>query len=370
MLDTIGSTPRGAVRTISLACRNALRPWREYAWLSACSGGTDSLAMTIVAAELAHRWQIPFSAVIVNHGMRPEAAHEANQAAQELQRWEIPARILTPDQKPGEQTNAGLEAHARQVRYQLLARAATEMRQHSDRPVVVLLGHTMDDQAETVLLGLAHGAGARSLAGMPPWRTQMPIPHSQEPLNEASLTWVRPLLQVRRAHTQSAINQLQAHHVEDPTNAPNGPWRRADGGLLPRLALRYHALPALADALGKDPVPALARTAQHLQEDNAYLETQARALLEEARIAADTYRVNTLQGAAPALRRRALVNLISSHCGGRPHHRQVADVDRLITDYHGQGAINLNGGGRCWRERTQTGQAVIKILTRCKTVRN
>lgn len=377
MLETIGSTPRAAVRAVSLACRASLENLRHHAWLSACSGGADSLAMTILAAELAQRWHVPFRAVVVDHQLRAESAADAQAAADELSRWGIEALITRADsevrshralvetgQPQGGQGPAeGIEAFARHRRYHLLSEAATDFQSQTGRPVALLLGHTMDDQAETVLLGLAHGAGARSLAGMEAHR-----PRAAGSNGQTTVMWVRPLLGVRRADTLAAVEQLGARHVEDPTNAPQGPWRRADGGPLPRLAVRHQVLPALAHALGKDPVPALARTAKHLQDDNHYLQNQAQLLLRQASRRPGVYRVEVLQQAEAAVRARAVKLLMREHCRGRLHHRQVEDISRLITDYHGQGPVDLPGGAQCRRQRDTDGQAVVSVVGHGETV--
>src|SRR5699024_10892879 len=136
------------------------------------------------------------------------------------------------------------EAAARTARYAALADAAQDA-------AAVLLGHTIDDQAETVLLGLGRGSGARSLAGMP----------------AAAGLWRRPFLGLRRSDTEACCTALGLGWAEDPTNAPDGPWRRADGGPLRRAAVRHHVLPALEDALGPGVAEALARTAQRLRDD-------------------------------------------------------------------------------------------------------
>src|SRR5699024_3469112 len=113
---------------------------------------------------------------------------------------------------------SGPEAAARESRYSALARALDQTGAHA-----VLLGHTLDDQAETVLLGLARGSGPRSIAGMAPRRG----------------IWWRPLLDITRGDTESACRALGLEWTEDPTNHPTGPWRRADGGPLRRSALRH-----------------------------------------------------------------------------------------------------------------------------------
>ncbi|MDO5722714.1 MAG: tRNA lysidine(34) synthetase TilS [Actinomycetaceae bacterium] len=367
LLAAFGSTPRASLREVSLACKQALQPLREYAWMCACSGGADSLALTLAAAELATRWEIPLHAVVIDHALRPQSAAEAQAAKEELAKWEVEATIVVADRGRSE-NSGGIEAHARELRYRALTDFAHQWRQQTQRPVAMLLGHTMDDQAETVLLGLAHGAGARALAGMEAVSVR------------DDLMWVRPLLGVRRADTSAAVKQLGANVVEDPTNAEDGPWRQANGQPLARIAVRHRVLPALAEALGRDPVPALARTASHLQVDNADLDTRARQVLEQARYqpradASDAgkqahyYRVQTLADTTTAVRRRALVQLAQHHTNKRIHHRQIEDLENLVINYRGQGPVWLAGATSA--QRVHKGETVlVKVVSAPATVTN
>src|SRR5690625_7898388 len=94
--------------------------------------------------------------------------------------------------------------------------------------------------------------------------------------------WRRPFLGLRRRDTEAVCAALGLRYVDDPTNAPDGPWRRADGGPLRRAAVRHHVLPALAEALGPGVPEALARTADRLREDEDYLARAADELAVRA----------------------------------------------------------------------------------------
>ncbi|MGJ9483977.1 tRNA lysidine(34) synthetase TilS [Actinotignum sp. GS-2025f] len=222
----------------------------------AVSGGSDSLALARIALFVARRDGYLLRAVTVNHGIRPEAGREAAQVAARLRSWGYDdAAAVSVDLGGG----SSPEGQARAARYAALAEAAG-----ADSPV--LLGHTADDQAETVLLGLGRGSGARSLAGMP---EAGPLPGNPE------LTALRPLLGLRRAALRAALQDEGLAWVEDPSNEPDGPWRAAGGGPLTRAALRSRALPALSETLGPGTVEALARTARLLRRDNEALDTWA-----------------------------------------------------------------------------------------------
>src|SRR5699024_1358324 len=139
-----------------------------------------------------------------------------------------PGRIETAEPAPATPSGLGPEAHARELRYRALERA-----RHQEGARAMLLAHTRDDQAETVLLALARGSGTRSLGAMAPVRNEL---------------W-RPLLTISGNQTRQMCTALELPAWQDPTNAPDGPWRRADGGPLPRAAVRHEVLPALERAL-------------------------------------------------------------------------------------------------------------------------
>ncbi|MGJ9461586.1 tRNA lysidine(34) synthetase TilS [Actinotignum sp. GS-2025g] len=249
----------------------------------AVSGGSDSLALARIALFVARRDGYLLRAVTVNHGIRPEAGREAAQVAARLRSWGYDdAATVSVDLGDG----SSPEGQARAARYAALAEAAGAAAEMAGAGKAaggasevpggagelaascgpVLLGHTVDDQAETVLLGLGRGSGARSLAGMP---EAGPLPGHPE------ITALRPLLGLRRAALRAALQEEGIAWVEDPSNEPDGPWRAAGGGPLTRAALRSRALPALKEALGPGTVEALARTAYLLRRDNEALDSWA-----------------------------------------------------------------------------------------------
>ena len=257
--------------------------------------------MTLTTIDVAARAGIPVITVTVDHGLREGSAEEARRVADLAASLGARAVVETVTvDGPG-----GPEGAARDARRAALR--AVGVREGAP----ILLGHTMDDQAETVLLRLARGSGPSSLRAIAPLSREAD-----------GVTWLRPLLGLRRTDTEQACAQAGLAPVHDPTNDVDGPWRAADGSPLRRSALRHEAIPALASALGVDPVPALARTAALCAEDDDALSGRARELTAAARVAADAIAaddtdpgdgeapvalaVASLRGAPRAVRTRAL----------------------------------------------------------------
>lgn len=288
----------------------------------ACSGGADSLALfaaTMFEARAAG-WLVGL--VTVDHRLQPGS----QQRAERLAGWARsagadPAEVLTVDAGG----SGGLEAAARAARYAALDGAASR---HD--AAAVLLGHTLDDQAETVLLGLARGSGARSLAGMAPRRG----------------VYRRPLLDVDRAVVRAACVVHGIEPWEDPHNVD--PARA-------RARLR-HALPDLAAALHPDGPHGLAhnlaRTARLLRADADALDDAAVQAAGPVTAADGSLDAAGLAGLPDALRgrviRRALI--AAGAPAGSLSSANVAAVDALVTDWHGQRAVSLPRGVTAARE--------------------
>lgn len=331
----VGATPAAAVRPVSLAVRAYLQKRRgnKFALAVAVSGGADSTALAVAALDQALRAGIPVTTLTVDHQIRPESAAEAETVAQQMRHLGAgEAKVLRPGPGTPAHTGAGCgpEGDARNLRYHLLQTAAADFAaDHGMTEVDLLLGHTADDQAETVLLGLGRGSGARSLSAM---RARQPL--------RPGVDAVRPLLALRRADTAGFCEALGLTAVDDPSNYVDGPWRTADGAPLRRAAVRQGALPALSDALGQDVVPALTRTAQLLADDDDALETWAARLFEGE---TDSLDVQTLRGAPAAVRRRALrqLCLAAGVPGASLGFTHLRDLEALAVNSSGQGAVSL-----------------------------
>lgn len=264
-------------------------------WCVALSGGPDSLALIAAAAAVR-----PTTALIVDHRLQPASAGVAEAARrQALVLGCVAAEVLTVTVG----TAGGPEAAARTARYAALDTAR--------RGAPVLLGHTLDDQAETVLMGLGRGSGARSIAGM----------------RVCDPPWYRPLLGLRRAVTHASCAELGLSAWDDPHN---------HDPRFTRVRLRTEVLPLLEDVLGGGVAEALARTAAALREDTEALD----ALADEALAAAldsDGLAVVALSGLSTAVRRRVLRAWLLRGGASRLTDTQIRAVDALVTGWRGQG---------------------------------
>lgn len=261
----------------------------------AVSGGADSLALA--AATVAQGWVV--TALVVDHGLQPGSAEVAAQARKQalgLGCHHASVLSVTVDGA------GGLEAAAREARYAALREAREGL--------PVLLAHTLDDQAETVLLGLGRGSGGRSIAGMRPW---------DDP-------WGRPLLDIRRTQTRSTCDELGLTAWEDPHNVDSR---------FVRVRLRHEVLPLLEKVLGGGVAEALARTAASLRDDGDALDEQARAAFPGA----GSLAVAGLRDMAPAVRRRVIRLWLLAGGAQDLNDSQIRAVDALVVQWRGQGGV-------------------------------
>ncbi|NBM19236.1 tRNA lysidine(34) synthetase TilS [Streptomyces sp. GC420] len=283
--------------------------------LVACSGGADSMALASALAFEAPKLGIRAGGVTVDHGLQSGSDDRAA---------EVAARMTALGLDPVEAVTVtvgrtgGPEAAARDARYAALDAAADR---HG--AAAVLLGHTRDDQAETVLLGLARGSGIRSLSGMAAVSGQRG-------------RYRRPFLGLDRQTARKACMAQSLPVWDDPHNADPA---------YTRSRLRHEGLPALEKALGKGVVEALARTASLSRDDadalDAWAAEAARAVCAEN----GELEVSKLFVLPPAVRRRVLrrAAIQAGSPAGSLFARHIEEMDRLITGWRGQGAINLPG---------------------------
>jgi|GEM_PF-38913 len=310
--------------------------------LVACSGGADSMALAAATAFECAKLGLRAGGVTVDHGLQPGSAARAVEVAARLR-----ALGMDPVDALGVHVgrHGGPESAAREARYAALDSAAERYGARA-----VLLGHTRDDQAETVLLGLARGSGTRSLSGMP----------------AATGRYRRPFLDLDRAVTRRACAVLGLPVWDDPHNADPA---------YTRSRVRHEVLPVLEKHLGGGVVDALARTARLFRDDADALDMWASRAEAEARALAaagsDSHQSGAtagdpdgpdgeaglepggsvldigLLGALPAAVRRRVLRRAAIGAGSPPGDlfaRHIEQVDELITRWHGQGPLHLPGG--------------------------
>ena len=273
--------------------------------LVACSGGPDSMALAAALAFEGPKLGLALGAVIVDHGIQEVTAEVAIQTKATLQKLGF-TDVVIVRVSVGEE--GGLEAAARSARYQAIDEVAAEL-----DAKYVLLGHTQSDQAETVLLGLARGAGGRSLSGM------------------AELTgrYLRPILGLPRTTTVEACAAEEIKAWNDPHNIDER---------FTRVRVRETVLPVLEEELGPGVAEALARTAEQLREDTDLLDDLAEAAYREVvktRSTSLTANVTALAELHPATRYR-VIRMAGAALGGHFHRTHVLEIDRLLTNWHGQ----------------------------------
>lgn len=288
-------------------------------WSVGLSGGPDSVALTAVAAQL-----LPTTALIVDHGLQADSADVAEAARRHaLALGCVDAQVLAVQVA----ADGNLEAAARTARYAAL---------DAHRQGPVLLAHTLDDQAETVLLGLGRGSGPRSIAGM--------RPHDPP--------WCRPLLGVRRAVTHAACAELSLNCWQDPHNTDSR---------FVRSRLRHEVLPLLEDVLGGGVAEALARTATALREDTDFIDALAAQALAQVR-SDDGLDVGALTGLPEPVRRRVLRGWLLAGGAIGLTDKQIRGVDALITDWRGQGGVAV--GSRLVGQRLVAGRRAGVLMLR------
>ncbi|PZH19682.1 tRNA lysidine(34) synthetase TilS [Streptomyces sp. NTH33] len=297
--------------------------------LVACSGGADSMALASALAFEAPKLGVRAGGITVDHQLQAGSGRRADEVAQRLRELgldPVEAVAVTVGR------DGGPEAAARDARYAALDAAADRHGAHA-----VLLGHTRDDQAETVLLGLARGSGIRSLSGM-------------AAVSGAGGRYRRPFLHIDRQTARTACMVQSLPVWDDPHNTDPS---------YTRSRLRHEGLPALEKALGKGVVEALARTAQLSRDDADALDVWASQAEAAVRDDAGRLECAKLHELPPAVRRRIL-RRAAIDAGAPPGSlfaRHIEELDRLITGWRGQGAINLPG--RVVAQR-QGGRLVIR----------
>ena len=271
--------------------------------LVAVSGGADSLALAEAAKLEGEKLALKVIGVTVDHQLQSGSDLQAEKVVKQLT---IPCIV----EKVSVEITDGLEASARRARYSALEKCAAE-----NSAVAILLGHTKDDQAETVLLGLARGSGARSLSGMA----------------SANGIYLRPFLEITRAQTVAACKELKLEPWNDPHN---------DDETFLRVKARKNVLPMMESELGPGIRDALVRSAQLLRDDADALDLLANEFWQSDR----SLEVAPLAALPRAIRTRVLRLALFESGVSQLSAEQVAQVEALISNWKGQGEVSLPAG--------------------------
>jgi len=295
--------------------RTAVRLWLEKfeagdVVLVAVSGGADSLALAYALSLEAPKFAIQLHAVTVDHQLQSASASQAVKVAQQMKSIGIETTI----EKVTVEITEGLEASARRARYAALDAAGEKF-----KATAIFLGHTRDDQAETVLLGLARGSGTRSLSGM--------APHHGK--------YIRPLLSITRAQTENLCSEVGLIAWNDPHNVdPN----------FARVRVRTEAIPILEKTIGPGISEALARSAELLRHDADALDAWADREIRQLDVSdLECAHLATLPRAIRSRIIRAAIYAAGAPSGSISAEH-VGSVEALITAWSGQGASHLPGG--------------------------
>ncbi len=282
----------------------------------ACSGGADSLAMSYAVAKEAEKLAVKVVGVTIDHRLQSGSGNQAESVIEQFTSIGITTSEIIPVTV---EVTDGMEASARRARYQALDRAGQKYGAQA-----IFLGHTRDDQAETVLLGLARGSGTRSLSGMAP----------------AMGIYLRPLLGITRDQTLAACNEVGLKAWEDPHNQ--------DRQYL-RVRVRLDALPSLEKSIGPGVGAALARSAALLRDDADALDEWAKR--EFHFLETQSMDISRLADLPRGVRTRVI--RMGIYASGAPEGSVTADhvasVESLVTSWHGQGEVSLPGGVKARR---------------------
>lgn len=301
--------------------RRAVREWAaaidrapSTTFLVAVSGGGDSLALAWAASVELPKRGIAVGAVVVDHQLQENSAEQSARAVDQATTLGLSPVVLKTVNPSGP---GGPEEAARNARYRAFAEVV-----HETGATGVLVGHTEDDQAETVLMGLARGSGPGSLKGMAPLDGFV---H-------------RPFLGLSRATLRQALQDVGIAWWDDPHNADPQ---------FTRVRVRNDVMPVLEDALGPGISQALARTAELFRQDSSALEEGAARLVSSHMVRHSpthcTIGVLDLLDEPEAIVLRVLRAMVLAVGGATASYSQTKAMQALLTDWRGQSAVSLTG---------------------------
>lgn len=278
--------------------------------LVACSGGADSLALAWTSQVVTKRIGLNLIAVIIDHQLIKESSQVAQDAKKKCKDFGIEKVVIKQIEVKDDKD--GLEAAARKARYEAFEESVNEFNAKA-----VLLAHTQDDQAETMLMRLTRGSGAKSLSAM----------------KEVSGKYLRPFLHIRKQVLVDALEKENISYWQDPANT-NYKFLRAK--------VRHELMPKLIEVLGDSAIDSLDRTSGLLKEDNEALESIA---LESYEKLNKELKVQELEKLPTAIRKR-VIKIAALNSGVTPgpfSFEHIEAIDALVTNWRGQGNVDLPG---------------------------
>lgn len=276
----------------------------------ACSGGADSLALAWTSQVVTKRLGLKLIAVIIDHQLFQDSSKVALDAKLKCESFGIEKVIIKKVNV--EEDKEGLESAARKARYDAIEELVIEYNAKA-----VLLAHTQDDQAETMLMRLTRGSGAKSLSAM----------------KEISGKYLRPFLHIRKKELMESLKAKGLTFWEDPANT--------DFKFL-RAKVRHQLIPKLIEVLGDSAIEALDRTSDLLKEDNEALDLIAEQNFKNLN---RELKVNELAKLPSAVRKR-IIKIAALEAGVIPgpfSYEHIEAIDALVTKWRGQGNIDLPG---------------------------
>jgi len=282
--------------------------------LVGCSGGADSLALAWTTLVVGKRLELKTGVIIVDHQLFPESNSVALNAKKQCEDLGIEEVIIKKVNV--EQNHEGLEAAARIARYEAFENVLQETNAQ-----VILLAHTQDDQAETVLMRLTRGSGAKSLSGMA----------------QVSGKYLRPFLHLRKKLVHDSLDLIGLKAWQDPANT--------DPQFL-RVKVRHELMPKIVEVLGESAISSLDKTSQLLRLDNQALEDLAQQFFESQKdVKTNGLEISELEKLPEAIRTRVLrICAIASGVHPGPFSfEHIEAIDALVKNWHGQGNVDLPG---------------------------
>jgi len=282
--------------------------------LVGCSGGADSLALVWTTSVVGKRLELKVGAIIVDHQLFPESNDVALNAKKQCEELGIQEVIIKKVNV--EHNHEGLEAAARIARYE-----AFENVLHETNAQAILLAHTQDDQAETVLMRLTRGSGAKSLSGMA----------------QVSGKYLRPFLHLRKKLVHDSLDLIGLKAWQDPANTDNQ---------FLRVKVRHELMPKIIEVLGESAISSLDKTSQLLRLDNQALEELAQQFFESQKdVKTNGLEISELEKLPEAIRTRVLrIFAIASGVHPGPFSfEHIEAIDALVKNWHGQGNVDLPG---------------------------